>query len=355
MPKRPAVQSGLVAGGAGVDVERLSAWAADALPELAPPLTATLIAGGKSNLTYRVGDADGQSVALRRPPLHSVLPTAHDMGREHRIISALGPTDVPVPRALAMCDDPSVLGAPFYVMAFVEGRVVAEEEDAGPLDDATRHRSGLAVAETLATLHAVDVDAAGLGDLARRDDYAGRQLRRWREQFGKVKTREIPAVEQAHDLLAARVPEQGGVALVHGDYRLGNCIIDRHGEVLAVLDWELSTLGDPLADIGYLAMSWPQDEREHLALPGPSRLPGFASRDELVGTYAERAGRDSSHIDFYVALAYWRVACIVEGVYHRAVSGALGDKELDVDQLRSRPLVLADLALEWAQRVAAAR
>lgn len=340
-----------MAGPAGVDIGQLTAWAADALPDLAPPLTATLIAGGKSNLTYRITDAAGQSVALRRPPLHGVLPTAHDMGREHRIISALGSSDVPVPAALAMCEDASVLGAPFYVMSFVEGRVVAEEEDATALDDAARHRSGVALAETLATLHAVDVDAVGLGNLARRDDYVGRQLRRWLEQFGKVKTREIPAVEQAHDILAAHIPEQLGVAVVHGDYRLGNCIIDERGEVLAVLDWELCTLGDPLADVGYLAMSWPQDEREHLALPGPNQLPGFASRDELIGAYAERAGRDSSHIDFYVALAYWRLACIIEGVYSRTISGAQGDKELDVEQLRSRAPVLGDLALEWAQRV----
>jgi aminoglycoside phosphotransferase (APT) family kinase protein len=333
----------------GVDVDRLGAWAAGRLGWV-PPLQVGLVAGGKSNLTYCVSDADGRVAALRRPPLHGVLPTAHDMVREHRIIAALRPTAVPVPEALAVCDDTGVLGAAFYLMSWVEGHVVAEPGDAVTLELSARHRSGLALAETLARLHAIDIDGVGLGDLARRDNYANRQLRRWREQFAKTATRGIPEIERVHDLLAASVPEQHATSIVHGDYRLGNCMVDDAGEVVAVLDWELCTLGDPLADVGLLAIAWPENDREHLALPGPNRHPGFASRGELIGRYAELTGRDTSHINFFIALAYWRLACIIEGVYNRTMSGAQADKNLDVDLLRSRPPVLAALAEEWAHR-----
>lgn len=338
-----------MSGSQGVDLDRLGAWTADRLGWV-PPLQVGLIAGGKSNLTYRVSDAVGRVAALRRPPLRGVLPTAHDMVREHRIVAALGPTDVPVPEAVAVCDEMEVLGAPFYLMSFVEGHVVAEPSDAVALELAARHRSGFALAETLARLHAVDIDAVGLGDLARRDNYVSRQLRRWREQYAKTTTREMPGIERVHDLLVASVPEQQAASIVHGDYRLGNCMVNDAGEVVAVLDWELCTLGDPLADVGLLAIAWPEDDREYLALPGPNRVPGFASRAELIGRYAELTGRDSSHIHFYIAFAYWRLACIIDGVYGRTVSGAQANKDLDVELLRSRPPVLAALAEEWAHQ-----
>lgn len=342
-----------MAGPAGVDLDRLTDWAATALPDWEPPLAATLIAGGRSNLTYRITDGRGRAFALRRPPLHGVLPTAHDMGREHRLISAVGRTDVPVPVALAMCEDADVLGAPFYVMDFVEGIVLTDPADAEPLSLEARRNVGISVADTLARLHAVDVDAVGLGDLAKREDYVARQLKRWLGQFEQTKTREIPAIARAHDLLASRIPEQGTAAIVHGDYRPGNCIVDDRGEVAAVLDWELCTLGDPLADVGYLAICWPEDDRERAAMWGANSLPGFLSKAEVMDRYAETSGRRGADVAYYVALAYWRLGCIIEGVYSRTISGAQGDKEVDEAELatlRSRPPILAELAEEWAQR-----
>ena len=259
----------------GLDVGRFDDWAARHLPECTPPVTAEMIVGGYSNLTYRVTDAASRSFAVRRPPLHGVLPSAHDMGREHRIISALRGTDVPVPDALAMCDDDDVLGAPFYVMAFVDGVVLSALSDVEELSLDARRTVGESAADTLAALHALDIDAVGLGTLAKREDYVARQLKRWLQQVKHTPSPDTPAIERAHDLLAERAPAQREARIVHGDYRPGNCIVDRDGHVIAVLDWELCTLGDPLADVGYLAICWPESERETTARWGPNVEPGF--------------------------------------------------------------------------------
>lgn len=311
----------------GVDVPRVTEWFEANVPGAHGPLAFDLIAGGHSNLTYRVTDANGRRFVLRRPPLGHVLATAHDMGREHRIISALGPTDVPVAPALGLCTDESVNGAPFYVMDFVDGRIIRDLASAEQLSVEARRRASLSIVDTLARIHAVDPDAVGLGDLGRKEGYIARQLKRWYGQFQQSQTREVPKVDEVHDALAARIPEQGPAAIVHGDYRLDNCMVDDDGEVIAVLDWEICTLGDPLADVGLLMVYWtdPDDEQAAL-LTTPTTAEGFLPRQALLDRYAETSGRDLSQIDFYVAFGYWKLACIVEGVYTRYVKGAMGEQ-----------------------------
>src|SRR5688572_30070730 len=244
----------------GIDAGAVTAWFEANVAGAQGPLTFDLIAGGHSNLTYGVTDAGGSRYVLRRPPLGHVLATAHDMSREHTIISALGPTDIPVPETLGLCTDEAVNGAPFYVMGFVDGFVLRDQKTAeAELDEAARRRAGESIADVLADLHAVDVEAVGLGDLGKHEGYIARQLKRWYSQFqasNELTKRPIPAMHEVHDRLAARIPEQQGVAVVHGDYRLDNCMVGPEGDVVAVLDWEICTLGDPLADLGLLQVYW---------------------------------------------------------------------------------------------------
>jgi aminoglycoside phosphotransferase (APT) family kinase protein len=308
----------------GVDEHRVSEWLRDHVGAVTP-LRYHLIAGGHSNLTYRVDAADGQSYVVRRPPLGHQLASAHDVAREFRIISALAPTAVPVAPALGLCEDNEVNGAPFYVMRFVDGLVVRGSEAADTLDIAARGRAGASLVDTLAAIHAVDPAAVGLDDLGRHEGYIARQLKRWYGQWNQSKSRELPAVDTVHDFLAAHAPEQGAACIVHGDYRLDNCMIDKNGDVIAVLDWEICTLGDPLADVGLLMVYWTGPDDEGSAWVGSSSsLPGFANRADLLKRYAEVSGRDVSGIDYYVAFAFWKLACILDGVYARYVSGATG-------------------------------
>jgi aminoglycoside phosphotransferase (APT) family kinase protein len=308
----------------GIDAAGVGAWFAAHVPSARPPLAYERIAGGHSNLTYRVSDAAGNEWALRRPPLGKTLSSAHDMAREHRVV-AVAPT-------VGLCEDESVNGAPFYVMDFVSGPVlrgVAEAEADFP-DEGDRREIGLRVADTLAAIHAVDPDAVGLGDLGRKEDYVARQLRRWYGQWEKSKTRELAAIDKVHDRLAARIPTQHGVSIVHGDYRLDNMILTDSGEVAAVVDWELCTLGDPLADVGTLMAYWPDRDAPEVALGMPANLaPGFPTRDELAARYAEASGRDLGELDFYTALGYWKLAIILEGVYARYAAGGYGNFELN--------------------------
>jgi len=312
----------------GIDVAALESWFAANVDGVTLPLSFERIAGGHSNLTYRVTDAAGTSWALRRPPLGKRLGSAHDMAREHRVVSALGPTPVPVAAVVGLCEDETVNGAPFYVMEFVEGPVLrglAEAEAFAGEED--RRAIGERVADTLVAIQEVDPDAVGLGDLGRKEDYVARQLRRWQGQWEKSKTRELPVVDRVHERLAARIPEQGPATLVHGDYRLDNMILAESGEIAAVLDWELCTLGDPLADVGQLVVYWVDrgDAESPIGLGQPPNLaPGFPTREELIARYAERSGRDLSNLDFYVALGYWKLAVIIEGVYRRYRDGGFG-------------------------------
>jgi aminoglycoside phosphotransferase (APT) family kinase protein len=311
----------------GIDVPPVSAWLAEHVDGATPPFRFDLIAGGHSNLTYRVTDGQDRRFVLRRPPLGHVLPSAHDMGREHRIISALGPTPVPVAPALGYCDDESVNGASFYVMGYVDGRVIRDADAAETgLSVEARRVAGDDIVDTLVAIHAVDPDAVGLGDLGRHDGYIARQLKRWYGQWNASKTSELPAVDHVHDVLLERIPEQGPAAIVHGDYRLDNCMLDADGRVLAVLDWEICTLGDPLADVGMLQVYWtgPDDERSAWTGVGTT-VAGFPNRADLLDRYAKVSGRNLGAIEFYVAFAFWKLACILEGVYARYIGGALGD------------------------------
>ena len=308
-----------------------------------------------SNLTYRVTDGTGERCVLRRPPLGHVLPSAHDMGREHRIINALGATPVPVAPALGYCDDESVNGAPFYVMGYVDGVVVRDAGTAETrLSPDARRVAGDNIVDTLVALHAVDPDAVGLGDLGRHDGYIARQLKRWYGQWYASKTAELPAIDRVHDALLGRIPEQGPTAIVHGDYRLDNCMLDTGGHVLAVLDWEICTLGDPLADVGMLQVYWtgPGDERTAWAGLGTT-VPGFPNRADLLERYAKVSGRDLDAIDFYVAFAFWKLACILEGVYSRYLGGALGDVDRQaVAAFRVQVERAAELAERYVERLA---
>jgi aminoglycoside phosphotransferase (APT) family kinase protein len=311
----------------GIDAGPVTAWFDAHVPGVAPPLTFDLIAGGHSNLTFAVTDSAGARWVLRRPPLGQVLATAHDMGREHTIISALGPTDVPVAPAIGLCTDESVNGAPFYVMGYVDGTVVRDAGVSGAMSPEARHAASDSVVDVLASIHSVDVDAVGLGDLGRREGYIERQLKRWYGQWEKSKTRELAAVDDVYRALAARVPDQGPAAIVHGDYRLDNCMLGDDGRIVAVLDWELCTLGDPLADVGLLMVYWADPGEEGAIGAAPTAVDGFATRKELLERYADASGRDLAHVDFYVAFGYWKLACIVEGVYARYVGGAMGTRD----------------------------
>jgi aminoglycoside phosphotransferase (APT) family kinase protein len=311
-----------------------------------PPLAFDLIAGGRSNKTYRVDDSVGSSWVLRRPPLGQTLPTAHDMGREYRIISALGPTLVPVPPAIGFCDDESVNEKPFYVMGYVDGHILRDTETTEKvLDEPRRRLAAESLVDVLAEIHAVDPDAVGLGDLGRKEGYIERQLKRWYSQWEKSKTREIPAVDEVHQRLLETVPEQGPATIVHGDYRLDNTMLGDDGQVLAVLDWEICTLGDPLADVGLLCVYWADPGEELSALlSAPTTLAGFPRRAEIAARYAERSGRDLSRLDYYVAFGYWKLACILEGVYARYVAGIMGREGHGFEAFADHVVLLAETA-----------
>ena len=337
----------------GIDLEPVSTWLVENIPDVVRPFQFDLIAGGRSNLTYLVTDGRGAQFVLRRPPLGHVLATAHDMAREFRIIEAVGKTGVPVPQALGLCRGEAVNGAPFYVMSYVKGVVLDSAEKASLLAPALRHEASMNLIDVLADLHAVDVDAVGLGDLARRDGYIERQLKRWSTQWENSKTRELPAIDEVLRRLSQQIPHQQDVVIAHGDYRFGNCLTDiSSGRVAAVLDWELCTLGDPLADLGYLGVYWSDGPSSALRANDPTPAGGFAKYRDLVNRYAERTGRDVSAIDYYVAFSCWRLAVISEGVYARYLHGAMGDQSgIDFNTMKLGPEGLADRALEAVRRL----
>jgi aminoglycoside phosphotransferase (APT) family kinase protein len=330
----------------GIDEEPVSAWLVANIAGAVGPFTFTLLTGGRSNLTFCVTGADGTRFVLRRPPLGHILATAHDMAREHRLIAAVGTTAVPVAPALGLCEDPAVNGAPFYVMGFVDGVVLDSPELGASIEPERRRPLAHHLVDVLAALHAVDIDAVGLGDLARREAYLERQLRRWSKQWEASKTREVPAVEEVARRLAARVPVQQRDVIAHGDYRLGNCMTDPDAaRILAVLDWELCTLGDPLADLGYVGVWW-SDRVNHEVLD-PSGAGGYPPYVELVERYATATGLDTSMIDYYVAFGAYRLAVISEGVFARYVKGQMGDDGADLTLLGRGTIQRAEHALTY--------
>ena len=336
----------------GIRADSVTAWLAENIEGAKPPFDFELIVGGHSNLTYCVIDSTGQRFVLRRPPLGAVLATAHDMGREHKIISGVGKTEVPVPRALGLCEDDGVNDAPFYVMNFVDGHVLDTPDTTRKVlsTEGLRGELGSSVIETLAALHQVDPDAVGLGDLGRKEAYLDRQLKRWRGQWEKSKTRELPAMEETHELLLQAKPEQKYTGIVHGDYRLGNMLSGEDGQVKAVLDWELCTLGDTLADVGYLLNNWaqPDDPETEETAVSPTAIGGFPTRAEFVEAYAKRTGHEIANVDYYRSFQYWRLAAIVEGVLARYLKGVMGN-EANTDVFKKRIDRLAESALQLAR------
>jgi aminoglycoside phosphotransferase (APT) family kinase protein len=313
----------------GIEVATVTAWMEQHVDRARGPFRFDAIAGGHSNLTYRVDGADGTRFVLRRPPLGHRLASAHDMGREFRIIDGLQRSAVPVAPALGFCDDLAVNDAPFYVMGFVDGHVVRDRMTAeAVLDLGGRDRASRSIVDTMAAIHAVDLDAVGLSDLGKHEGYIARQLKRWYGQWNAQKTRELAAVDTVHDALLRRIPEQGPATIVHGDYRLDNCMVGDDGTVIAVLDWEICTLGDPMADLGLLQVYWTGPDDVASAWIGSSTTAeGFWNRAQLATRYAEVSGRDITQLPFYVSFAYWKLACILEGVYARYLGGALGQRD----------------------------
>jgi aminoglycoside phosphotransferase (APT) family kinase protein len=312
----------------GLDLERLRTYfAANVEGATDAPLSASLISGGKSNLTYSITDGVTTWV-IRRPPLGHVLPTAHDMAREYTVINALGTTPVPVPKALAFCDDTSVNGAPFYVMELVQGTIARTAGDLAAFSTDDARRCSAALVDVLAAIHQVDYVAVGLGEFGRPDGYLERQVRRWNQQWERSKEAgcpDVPAITELARRLAQSVPTSPAPTIVHGDYRLDNTMLaaDDPGRIVAVLDWEMSTLGDPLADLGLFLLYWGRDETSAASVAGAAISPehGFFTRDEIVARYAAATGLDLTALEWYEIFAAYKLAVIVAGIHARFLMG----------------------------------
>lgn len=307
-------------------------------------LRATVLAGGKSNLTYDVTDGRGHWI-VRRPPLGHVLATAHDMTREYRVISALADTDVPVPATYLLCEEQNVLGAPFYLMAKVAGTPYRGAAELAAIGAARTRTVATRMVDTLAALHAVDPRTVGLADFGRPEGYLGRQVRRWKKQLDASRSRDLPGADELHAALAAQVPAESAASIVHGDYRLDNLLVDEADQVTAVLDWEMATLGDPLADLALLVA---YQRLAHLdtgyAVADAATAPGFLTEEEVLDRYARRSGRDLAAIDFHLGLAYFKVAAILEGIHFRYTHGQTVGAGFDTVGAAVGPLIEAGLA-----------
>jgi aminoglycoside phosphotransferase (APT) family kinase protein len=328
------VDAELPAGVPGIDVPRLAAWLAGTLPDAGQIIGVELIAGGRSNLTYRIRlSGTPESIVLRRPPLGHVLPTAHDMTREHRVLSGLSAAGtVPVPRPLALCTDEEVIGAPFYLMGYVEGRVLRTAADAADVSPTQARELSKRLAEALAAVHEVDLEAAGLSDFGRPAGYMARQFKRWGQQWersyraGSRTVDPLTEYERLVTRLAERLPENGLTRLVHGDFRLDNALsrLEPHPEIAAIVDWEMSTLGDPVADLGLTLVYW-AEATDPEVLPVGSTLtaaPGFLTRREFSEHYAALTGFDLSDLEIYVAFGCYKLAVVLEGIHARFLQNA---------------------------------
>lgn len=321
------------------DSDRLRAWLSENLGFGGESFTVEVISGGRSNLTLGV-EAGGQRLVVRRPPVGHFLPTAHDMSREYRVYRALHGTDVPVPEAHALCDDDSVIGAPFYVMERLDGIVPHEPADLRTADAATNARTAHHFIDVLTAIHGIDLGAAELADFGKRTGYLERQLRRWIGQWEHSRYADEPAIDALAEHLRRTMPRQQATTLVHGDYRLGNVMLDAEdtGRIIAVFDWEMATLGDPLSDLGYTLLWWGTTDRVNVhPSQGVADLPGFPSADEVVGRYGAATTLDVGEIDWYVALAAFKLAVIHEG--QRATRRRAGQRVPDAN---GQPLA------EWA-------
>lgn len=305
----------------GLDLDQLRGHLDRERPGLVGgPLTARLIEGGRSNLTYAVTDGTSRWV-VRRPPLGHVLATAHDMKREHRVIEALHRTDVPVPAPVLLCEDDAVLGSPFYVMEFVDGTPYRTAEELAPLGPERTREAVLGLVDTLVDLHAVDPAAVGLGDFGRPEGFLDRQLRRWGKQLDASRNRELAGIDELHAALGRALPDSPAPTVIHGDYRLDNVLIGDDDRIKAILDWEMSTLGDPLTDLGLLVMYSAKLEVPDSPVSTTAGAPGHPDPAELVERYAARSGRDVSAVSWYTAFAWFKLAVILEGIHYRYTLG----------------------------------
>lgn len=306
----------------GLDLDKLGAWFAANVPGAGSSLIADLIAGGKSNLTYRVSDGTTAWI-VRRPPLGHVLATAHDMGREYRVMDALQPTAVPVPRTHALCTDDEVVGAPFYVMELVGGTPYRTSAELNALGDPQRvERIANGFIDVLAALHAVDPASVGLGDFGRTEGFLGRQVDRWHKQMLASYSRDLPEADALYEKLAASVPSESASGIVHGDYRLDNVLVDDDDQPAAVIDWEMATVGDPLTDLALLLVyqrlaSGMGDN----AIADATSAAGYPSEQAVLARYSGGSERDLSNFGWYLALASYKLATIAEGIHFRFVNG----------------------------------
>lgn len=325
----------------GFDVEGVERWIAEHIPQLVPPLTWRRLAGGHSNLTYRLESANGEQAVIRRPPLGTLLPKAHDMSREWALISALSETGVPVPKALGFCDDLNVIGVHFYVMQFIEGRPLYTISDTVEwVPEGQQETLAHSFIDTLADLHSLDPDQLGLGMFGKKTDYIARQVRTWYRSWTASCEPARFDDPRAHKLQAyflANIPEQGSARIVHGDFGLHNCLIGEQSSVVAVLDWEISTLGDPLADLAYALNPWP-DPQEPVVIvkDAATRASGMPNRRALAARYAERTGRDLRNLHYYEGFNFWKSAAIMHGVYARYISGQKSAEGQNLDDWRTR-------------------
>jgi aminoglycoside phosphotransferase (APT) family kinase protein len=305
----------------GLDLDRLRGLLDHERPGLVNgPLTGRLIEGGRSNLTYSVSDGTATWV-VRRPPLGHVLATAHDMRREHRVISALHPTAVPVPNPVLLCEDETVLGAPFYVMEFVEGTPFRTADQLAPLGPRRTRDAVLGLVDTLVELHSVDPAEVGLADFGRPEGFLDRQLRRWGKQLDASRNRELAGIDELHAALGRELPGSPAPTVVHGDYRLDNVLIGPDDKIRAILDWEMSTLGDPLTDLGLLVMYSTRLELPDSPISTTASAAGHPPASEIVERYAARSGRDVSAVSWYTAFAWFKLAVILEGIHYRYTKG----------------------------------
>lgn len=328
-----------------LDESGIITWLAKAGITDAEDVRISLVAGGRSNLTFRLDLPDTRRWILRRPPAGNTLQSAHDVLREFRVLAALGSTAVPVP-VVHGSDAGGAIGVPFYVMDFVDGVVPSTPESITHWSMAARHQCGLDLIDALAELHDVDAASVGLSNLGRPTGYLERQLRRWQQQWTQSTQRSVPEVELAHDKLNAACPSSGPASLVHGDYHVGNAVFSADGRLRAVLDWEMCTQGDPIADLAMMLMYWGRDGADPVVTGSPTGLDGFAERDELCARYETKRGLTLPDLNWYLAFANWRLACIVEGVFARVTQGAMGDSDrFDLDWLRQTPIDRARIAV----------
>ncbi|QYJ02566.1 phosphotransferase family protein [Nocardioides panacisoli] len=331
----------------GVDLERLRPWFADHVSGAhGDALAASLITGGKSNLTYRVTDGAREWI-LRRPPLGHVLATAHDMGREYRVMSALADTAVPVPTTYGFCDDPDVLGADFYVMEAVEGTPYRLAEELRPLGADRVRTMSTALVDTMVDLHHVDPTAVGLSDFGRPEGFLTRQVARWQKQLAASHSRDLPDAERLHARLEALAPDVDATAvpgIVHGDYRLDNVLVDSEDRLRAVLDWEMATVGDPVTDLALMLLYGRLAEHaDENVVADATKAPGFLSEAEIIARYDERSDRDLSHLGFYLGLAAFKLAAILEGIHYRYIHGQTVGPGFDSIGDAIHPLLAAGL------------